>query len=136
MLHEELTRDIIASFYEVHHDLGHGFLEALYEHAMILSLVARGLAVERQVPVSVHYRGQVMGEFVADLLVAQVVMVELKACRAVEPVHLAQVINYLRATRIEVGLLLNFGPKPQFRRLIMTNDRKPSPTLARLVVPL
>ena len=129
MLHEQITGAIIASFYEVHHDLGHGFLEAIYEHAMVLSLVTRGLAVERQVPVSVHYRGKVLGDFLVDLIVENRVMVELKACRALEPVHAAQVINYLRATPIEVGLLLNFGHKPVFRRLIMTNDRKPSPSL-------
>jgi len=129
MLHEEITGAVIGAFYEVHHDLGYGFLEGIYEHAMILSLVTRGFAVERQIPISVRYRGKVLGDFVADLVVEQVVLVELKAARAVEPVHIAQVINYLRATQIEVGLLLNFGPKPVFRRLIMTNDRKPNPSV-------
>lgn len=130
MLHEDITGAIIGAFYEVHRDLGYGFLEAIYEHAMILSLVTRGFAIDRQIPISVHYRGKVLGHFVADLVVEHVVLVELKSCRAVEPVHVAQIINYLRATQIEVGLLLNFGPKPVFRRLIMTNDRKPGPSLA------
>ena len=129
MLHEEVTGAIIGAFYEVHHDLGYGFLEAIYEHAMILSLETRGLSVERQMPISVRYRGKVLGDFVADLVVERFVLVELKVARVVEPVHMPQVINYLRATRIEVGLLLNFGPKPLFRRLIMTNDRKPNPAV-------
>lgn len=121
MLHKELTAPIIAAFYEVHHKLGHGFLEAVYERAMCIALSNRGLAVERQVPVAVHYDDHVVGEFLADLRVENRVMVELKACRALDSVHEAQLINYLRASSIEVGLLLNFSTKPVFRRLVLMN---------------
>lgn len=126
MLHEDLTEPIIAAFYDVHHELGHGFLESVYERAMVIALSKRGLPVERQVPVTVHYSGHVVGDFCADLVVENRVMIELKACRALEPIHEAQLLNYLRATSIEVGLLLHFAHKPAFRRLILTNDRKPS----------
>lgn len=126
MLHEDLTEPIISSFYEVHHRLGHGFLESVYERAMVIALSKRGLEVKRQVPVVVNYESQVVGEFVTDLLVENRVIVELKACRALNPVHEAQLINYLRASPIELGLLLLFGPKAVFRRLLLTNDRKPN----------
>ena len=125
MLHKELTASIIGAFYEVHHALGHGFLESVYERAMFIALSKRGHAVERQVPIAVHYDGRVVGEFVADLQVESRVVIELKACRILDQTHEAQLMNYLRASAIEVGLLFNFSPKPQFRRVLMTNDRKP-----------
>ena len=126
MLHQDVTAPVIDAFFHVHHELGHGFLEAVYERAMAVALGKRGLSVECQVPVTVHYSGNVVGEYFADMLVEKRVIVELKACRAIEPVHEAQLINYLRATSVEIGLLLNFAPKPVIRRLILTNDRKPS----------
>ena len=124
MLHEDITGPLLAAFYEVHHDLGHGFLESVYERAMIVALSSRGLVAARQVPVAVHYRGQVIGNFAADLLVEGCVIAELKSCRALESIHDAQLLNSLRATRIEVGLLLHFAPKPAFKRFVLTNDRK------------
>jgi GxxExxY protein len=125
MLHEELTGAIIGVFYHVHHELGFGFLESVYERSMIVGLRKLGLKVERQVRAPVYYEGEVVGDFSADLLVEDRVTVELKACRALDSSHEAQLINHLRATSIEVGLLLHFGPKPVFRRRILTNDRKP-----------
>jgi GxxExxY protein len=125
MLHENLTEPIIAAFYDVHRELGHGFLESVYERAMAIALAKRGVPAERQCAVTVHYNGEVVGDFLADLVVDRRVLVELKACRMLEAKHEAQLINYLRASCIEVGLLLHFAPKPAFRRLILTNDRKP-----------
>ena len=124
MLHHELTNSILSSFYEVHRELGYGFLESVYENAMFLALARRGLAAERQAAVTVFFSGDRVGHFFADLVVARAVIVEIKSCQALHPRHEAQVLNYLRATGIEVALLLHFAPKPGFRRLIFTNDRK------------
>jgi GxxExxY protein len=129
VLHEDITALIINAFYDVHHELGHGFLESAYEGAMVIALRARGLHVERQHRVAVHYRGEIVGVYTVDLLVEDRVIVELKAVRALEPIHEAQLINYLRASSIEVGLILHFAPKAAFRRFILTNDQKPSPSL-------
>jgi GxxExxY protein len=122
--HEELTRKIIGVFYEVYNELGQGFLESVYEGAMEIALAEAGLRVERQVPVPVWFRGRQVGDFKADLLVEGLVILELKAARAFDPSHEAQLLNYLRATEIEVGLLLNFGPKPEFKRFAYDNERK------------
>ena len=124
MLREDLTEPAIGAFHDVYNDLGPGFLESVYEGAMVVALRGRGLPVQRQAPVVVHYGGEDVGRFYADLIVENAVILELKACRAVDPAHEAQVLNYLRASRIEVGLILHFGPKPAVRRLILTNDRK------------
>lgn len=121
---EELTGQIIKTFYGVYNELGYGFLECVYEKAMVIALREAGLAAAPQVPIEVWFRGQRVGEYAADVLVAETVMLELKAARTLEPAHEAQLLNYLRATNIEVGLLLNFGPKPQIKRLIFDNDRK------------
>jgi len=122
--HSELTESIIGTFYEVYNELGFGFVESVYEIAMCLALKSKGLTVERQYPVPVWFRGEQIGHFFADLVVNQSVILELKAARAVEPSHISQLLNYLRATAIEVGLVLNFGPRPSVRRLLFTNDRK------------
>ncbi len=122
--HRELTEKIIGVFYDVYNELGHGFLESVYEEAMAVALPQGGLRVERQVPLRVTFRGIVIGDFRADLLVEDSVLLELKAARDIDPAHEAQLLNYLRATEIEVGLLLNFGPKPQFKRLVFENSRK------------
>jgi len=122
--HRELTEKIIGVFYEVYNELGHGFLESVYEEAMAVALPQAELKLERQVPLRVTFRGAVVGDFRADLLVDNAVLLELKAAREIEPVHEAQLLNYLRATQIEVGLVLNFGPKPQFKRLVFENSRK------------
>ena len=122
--HRGLTERIIGVFYEVYNELGHGFLESVYEEAMALALVQSGLRIERQVPLPVWFRGQSIGDFLADLVVEQSIILELKAVSGIDPAHEAQLLHYLRATEIEVGLLLNFGPKPQFKRLIFENSRK------------
>jgi len=122
--HVQLTEKIISIFYEVYNELGFGFLESVYENAMCIALKAAGLNVECQVPISVWFRGFEVGTFRADLLVEGIVLLELKAARALEPSNDAQLLNELRATEIEVGLLLNFGPKPEVRRLAFDNDRK------------
>ena len=125
-LHGSITKRVITTFYEVYNDLGFGFLEAVYEKAMLIALEQAGVRCARQAPIEVWYRDRNVGLYFADLIVEGVVIVELKAARALESAHESQVLNYLRATDIEVGLLLNFGPKPEFRRLVLTNDRKTS----------
>jgi GxxExxY protein len=115
---------IIQIFYEVYNELGHGFLESVYERAMFIAFTARDIRVTRQQPLPVWFRGQQIGDFHPDLVVAETVIVELKACRALEPAHDAQLLNYLRAADLEVGLLLNFGPTPAIKRLVLANEKK------------
>jgi GxxExxY protein len=122
--HSELTERIIGVFYEVYNELGHGFLESVYEKAMLIALRDAGIAVQYKHPIEVSFRGQSVGVFEADLLVEGVVLLELKSARAIDPAYEAQLLNYLRATKVEVGLILNFGPKPEFRRLAFDNARK------------
>ncbi len=124
MLHEETTQVIIKSFYTVYNTLGPGFLEKVYENALVHELTKAGLAVQQQAPLQVYYDGLLVGEYFADIIVAGCVIVELKVVESLRPEHEAQLLNYLKSTRIEVGLLLNFGPKPSFVRKILTNDRK------------
>jgi GxxExxY protein len=124
MKHEETTEKIIGVFYEVYNELGHGFLESVYAQSMAIALSEAGLQVLQQAPITVRFRGQIVGDFRADLLVNNSVIVELKAARAIENAFEAQAMNYLRATEIEIGLLMNFGPKPEFRRFIYDNERK------------
>jgi GxxExxY protein len=120
---------IIGVFYDVYNELGHGFLESVYENAVAIALRQAGLAALQQAPITVRFRGQTVGYFRADLLVQDAVIVELKAASGIEPAHEAQLLSYLRATEIEVGLLLNFGPKPQFKRLVFANERKSKPQI-------
>jgi GxxExxY protein len=123
--HSELTDRIIGVFYDVYNELGHGFLESTYAEAMVVALEASGLHVDREIPVPVWFRGKKIGQYFADLLVEKTVMVELKAGRTLEKAHEAQLLHYLRATEIEVGLLFSFGIRPQFRRLLFDdNERK------------
>ena len=122
--HSEVTERIIGVFYDVYNELGHGFLESVYSEAMSLALAQDGLHAGREVPVPVWFRGEKVGQYFADLLVDNAVLVELKAVRNLEPWHEAQLLHYLRATEIEVGLLLNFGMRPQLRRLLFDNERK------------
>jgi GxxExxY protein len=124
MRHEELTSALIGAFYAVYNDLGYGFLEKVYEAALAIELGRRHMQFERQAPIDVYYQGQVVGSYLADILVNNRVIIELKAVRALEPEHDAQLLNYLNATRYEVGLLLNFGPQPQVKRKIFDNARK------------
>jgi GxxExxY protein len=122
--HSNLTDKIIGVFYDVYNELGHGFLESTYKEAMALALTESGLANAREVPVPVWFRGRRVGQYFADLIVESDVLLELKASRTLESAHEAQLLHYLRSTDIEVGLLFNFGPRPQFRRLLFDNGRK------------
>jgi GxxExxY protein len=124
MLHEELTEKIIAAFYKVYNTLGYGFLEKVYERAMCIELEKMGLEFENQKPIRVFYDGQNVGDFAADIVVEELVIAELKALEFLREDDEFQLINYLKATEMEVGLLFNFGKKPEFRRKIFTNDRK------------
>ena len=124
--HFDLTEKIIAAFYKVYNTLGYGFLEIVYEKALTIELRSMGLTVASQSPIVVHYGQHVVGEYYADLIVEGKVIVELKAASALADEHEAQLLNYLKATDYEVGLLLNFGPKPQFKRKAFDNTRKGS----------
>jgi GxxExxY protein len=122
--HRDLAQKIIGVFYKVYNELGHGFLESVYETAFEIALQSKGLDVLRQIEVPVWFRGKKIGDFTADMLVDKCILLELKAGRALDSAHEAQLLNYLRATEIEVGMLFSFGLKPQFKRLAYDNDRK------------
>ena len=122
--HAELTEKIIGVFFDVYNELGHGFLESVYEQALGIALTEAGISVRRQDPIVVWFRGQQVGDFKADMVIEDQVLLELKAARNIDLAHEKQLLNYLRATRLEVGLLLNFGVKPEFRRLVFENERK------------
>jgi len=121
--HTDITELIIKAYYKVYNTLGFGFLEKLYENAMFIELRNMGLFVEKQRRVKVFYEGNVVGDYCADLTVEEKVIVELKAAEALCEDHEFQLINYLKATEIEVGLLLNFGKKPEFKRKVFSNIR-------------
>jgi GxxExxY protein len=122
--HKEVTDKIIRVFFEVYNELGHGFLESAYERSLEIALTSLGLKVLRQIQIPVWFRGKPVGDFTADMLIEDCVLLELKAARTLDSSHQAQLLNYLRATEIEVGLLLNFGLKPEFKRLSFDNPRK------------
>ena len=122
--YSELTEQIIGIFYEVYNELGAGFLEKVYEEAMALLFRERGILFEQQASIPVWFHGQKIGSYDADLVVDRVVLLELKACRALDSSHEAQLLHHLRSTKIEIGLLLNFGPRPQVKRLAFQNERK------------
>jgi GxxExxY protein len=122
--HSDLTEKVIGIFYDVYNELGHGFLESTYAEALIVALEESSLSAVREAPVPVWFRGKRVGQYYADVIVEGVLLLELKAARALESAHEAQLLHYLRATEIEVGLLLNFGLRPQFRRLLFDNERK------------
>ena len=122
--YSELTEQIIGIFYEAYNELGFGFLEKVYEEAMVVALREHGIAVQQQVSIPVWFHGQTIGSYDADLVANGVVLLELKACGALDSSHEAQLLHYLRSTEIEVGLLLNFGPRPQVKRLAFDNERK------------
>jgi GxxExxY protein len=119
--HSELTQGIIKAYYNVYNTLGHGFLEKVYENAMIIELKKMGLGVEKQKQIEVYYREEKVGEYYADLIVNHDVIVELKVADNLTEAQEYQLVNYLKATGKEVGLLLNFGLKPQFKRKVCTN---------------
>lgn len=109
--HAELTERIIGCAYRVHNRLGFGFLESVYENCMMIELAKQGLAVKRQCPISVYYDDVVVGEFVADIIVEDTIILELKSLRQIAPAHEIQLVNYLTATQRDLGLLLNFAER-------------------------
>lgn len=130
MKHSEITEAVIAAFYRVYNVLGYGFLEKVYQNAMAVELRKHGLRVQTQAKMNVYYEGEQVGEYFADLLVEDAVIVELKAADALCTEHHAQVLNYLKASNIEVGLLMNFGPKPEFKRKVFDH---PTVTVSSVV---
>ena len=123
--HKEITDKILHAFFKVvYPQLGYGFLEKVYENALALALQSAGLKVQQQKRIEVYFQGRVIGEYFADLLVENVVIIEVKAANRIIREHEAQLLNYLRSTPYEIGLLLNFGPKPDFRRKAFDNERK------------
>jgi len=124
MLHQQITGKILRAFYNVYNDLGYGFLEKVYENALIHELKGMGLRISQQRPIKVYYDSVLVGEYFADIVVENAVIIELKAVKALHESHSNQLMNYLKATEIEVGLLLNFGEEPELARKIFTNDRK------------
>jgi GxxExxY protein len=125
--HVELTQTIIGRFYHVYNELGYGFLEKVYENALAIALRKADLTVGQQVPIDVYFEGQIVGQYEADLVVNDAVILELKVTRSIDPKHEAQLLNYLKATRYEVGLLLNFGfEKAELKRKAFSNSRKGS----------
>ncbi len=124
LLYKEITDKIIQAFYKVYNKLGYGFLEKVYQNALFLELVKNGLYCEKRKPIKVYYEEQLVGEYFADIIVNDCVIIELKAAESLAEEHEFQLINYLKATEIEVGLLINFGKKPAFKRKLFTNDKK------------
>lgn len=124
LIHNEISKPILRIFYDVYNELGYGFLEKVYQNAMYFELKSQGYKVEAQKQIKVFFKNQLVGEFYADLLIEDTIIVELKACEYLISSHVAQLMNYLKSTQIEVGLLLNFGETPEFKRLVYTNNRK------------
>jgi GxxExxY protein len=124
LLHKEITNKIIQWFYKVYNDLGFGFLEKVYERALFIELETSGLYCVKQKPIKVYYNEQIVGDYFADIIVNESVIIELKSAESLCEEHELQLINYLKATEIEVGLLLNFGKDPLFKRKLYTNDKK------------
>jgi len=127
---QELTERIIGTFFAVYNELGYGFLESVYENAMCIALLEAGLEVARQVPFAVEFHGQIIGDYRADLIVGNRIILEIKAIQALGSAQEAQLLNYLKASRLEVGLLLNFGPKAEFKRKVLSakNPRSSAPS--------
>jgi len=127
----DMTDAIICCFYNVYNALGYGFLEKVYENSLLIELKRMHIFAEAQAPISVTYAGEVVGEYFCDLLVDKRVIVEIKAAQLLTAGHEAQLLNYLKATDIEVGLLLNFGPEPQVKRKVFSNSRKNQKLMGR-----
>ncbi len=120
----DLTLNILNAFYHVYNKLGYGFLEKVYENALAHELRKRGFTIAQQAPIKVTYDGIIVGNYFADILVNNAVILELKAAETIAEEHEAQLLNYLKASQIDVGLVLNFGPKPQIKRRIFETARK------------
>ena len=123
-LYSDITSEVINAFYEVYNELGSGFLEKVYQNALFNELRLRGILCQKEYPIAVYYKGTRVGDYYADIIIEDKIILELKAVKTILPEHLAQLTNYLRATDAEVGLLLNFGLEPQKKRIVFTNDRK------------
>jgi len=123
-LHQDITEKIIKAYYQVYNTLGYGFLEKVYHNALLLELRKQDFYCQSQFPIKVFYEGVQVGDYFADIIVDESVVIEIKAIESLCEEHEYQLINYLKATDIEIGLLLNFGKKPEFKRKIFTNDRK------------
>lgn len=124
LLHKNLTDVILKTFYEVYNELGYGFLENVYQKALLIELKNKGLNVLSQKRIKVYYKGEQVGDYYADIIVEEKIILELKAVEYIVEQFENQILNYLRGTDCEVGLLLNFGKKPEFRRKIFENKRK------------
>ena len=122
--HAKLTEKVIGVFYDVYNHFGPGFLESVYQRSMQIALQEIGIKSDVELPIPVFFRGQNVGEFRADLVVEDTVLIELKVARSIDPAHEAQVIHYLRSTHLEVGLLFNFGARAGFKRLYLANSNK------------
>lgn len=124
LLHGELTEKILKVFFDVRAELGHGFLEIVLHRALLIALKDAGLRAESKMPFVVTFRGKQIGRFWADIVVEGLILIEIKVAPHIEPRHVAQALNYLRISNLEVGLILNFGPSGQFKRVVYANDRK------------
>ncbi|MGC2235606.1 MAG: GxxExxY protein [Pyrinomonadaceae bacterium] len=124
LLHSEITGQIIKAFYKVYNTLGFGFLEKVYERALAAELEASGFQVHSQQPIKVYYNGKNVGDYFADLIVENKIILEIKTASSIDKTHEAQLLNYLKATELEVGLILNFGEKAEYRRKVFANQRK------------
>jgi len=124
MKYQELTENIIKAAYTVHNTLGYGFLEKVYQNALVIELAKRGIKADSEKPIKVFYEGQIVGDYVCDLIVDDKVILELKAVKELNDIHEVQLVNYLKATGVEVGLLINFGPSVKIKRKVFDNFRK------------
>ena len=122
--HSDLTGKVLGAFFQIHKEMGFGFSEKVYQAALAILLEELGMMVEQQKPIKVYFHNRVVGEYIADMVINDVVLLELKAVEHLADVHSAQLLNYLKSTEIEVGLLLNFGPQAEFHRKIYDNSRK------------
>ncbi len=124
LLHKELTGQILKAFYDVYNELGYGFLERVYQNALFIELKSRGFNVEAQKKITVYYKNIEVGDYFADIIVNEVVILELKACECLVDEFEYQLLNYLKSTNCEVGLVLNFGKEPEFVRKVFKNSNK------------
>lgn len=122
--YSDLTDKIIGVFYDVYNELGYGFLESVYQQSLVIALRQAGLKVQCQAPLAVWLRGQKVRDYKADLIVQNCILLELNCAKTLDSAHEAQLLHYLKSTEVEIGLLLNFGIRPQFRRLLFDNERK------------
>jgi GxxExxY protein len=123
-LHSELSANVLKAFFTVYNTLGFGFLEKVYENALMIELRKLGLYCSQQQHIDVFYDHEKVGDYFADIVVEGKIIIELKALDSISPEHEAQLVNYLRATDMEVGLLLNFGKTPQYKRRVLTTAYK------------